>query len=492
MDLLKRFERSTSFWFLLAASFVFFLLRLPSFFEPYWYGDEGVYEVLGYGMRHGRLLYQGIWDNKPPLLYLIYALFDGNQPYVRFFSFIVGLLAVYFFFLLSKRLFEKTLPVFIATSAFVFLFGLPLLEGNIANAENFMVLPAIASAYLVIKTIQEKKNILRNLFFAGLLLGISFLIKVVAVFDFVSFFLVFGSVFFGWNLKTLKKLCIQLFTFSLAFFIPLIITIGFFAYKGILKTFIQSAFLSNVGYVNYGNQLFLPFTKIAIPQGFLLIKLCIILAILAIIFWKRKSLTLLQQLVYIWIPFSVFNALFSGRPWTHYLLVLLGSLCLLIGMFAEKKLKLFHAIFLLIVIVIVIKNFGLYNKTLGYYQNFLAFSFGKETTQQYQSFFDQGVPRDYAVADFLRQSLKPNQNVFLWTNSAQLYYLIKRLPLGRYTVAYHITANTQTLSETAQILKINQPNVVVVLPNAPAFPFSMVDYRLKVSIDGGLIYEKLF
>ncbi|HXS15287.1 MAG TPA: hypothetical protein VN711_04105, partial [Candidatus Saccharimonadales bacterium] len=73
-SLLLRLQKSSHFWFLLAASLVFFLLRFPSFFEPYWYGDEGIYEVIGYGLTHGRLLYQGIWDNKPPLLYLIYAI----------------------------------------------------------------------------------------------------------------------------------------------------------------------------------------------------------------------------------------------------------------------------------------------------------------------------------------------------------------------------------------------------------------------------------
>ena len=483
--LLKRLEKSVSFWFLLITSFAFFLMRLPSFFEPYWYGDEGVYEVLGYGIRHGRLLYQGIWDNKPPLLYLIYAIFDGNQPYVKFFSFVVGLIAVWFFYFLAKRLFEKNHPVFVATSAFALLLGLPFLEGNIANAENFMILPAVVSAYLVIKTIQEKKNILLNLFLAGFLLGISFLIKVVAVFDFASLFLVFGFVFLAWNFTTLRKLVVELATFSLSFFLPLLITIGFFAYVGILKTFIQSAFLSNVGYVNYSNQFI-------IPQGLLLIKLALVLCIVAIIFFKRKSLSLLQLLVYIWLPFSLFNALFSGRPWTHYMLVLLGSLCLLFGMLAQKKLRILHGIILVVVIIFLAKNFWFYGKIIGYYENFVQFEFGEKTVTQYQSFFDAGVPRDYALAQFFTQNLKPSQTIFIWTNSPQVYYLLHRLPLGRYTVAYHMGANAQTLTETATVLKKVQPDFVVVLPNASSFPFAMPDYRFIVSIDKGLIYEKSF
>src|SRR3990167_9750693 len=73
---------------------LFFLLRLPSLIEPYWYGDEGIYEVLGMAMRNERLLYKDIWDNKPPLLYVMYALFNSDQFLVRFSSLLFGLLAV--------------------------------------------------------------------------------------------------------------------------------------------------------------------------------------------------------------------------------------------------------------------------------------------------------------------------------------------------------------------------------------------------------------
>lgn len=42
------------------------ILRVPSFFEPYNYGDEMIYLTLGQGMRQGLTLYKDIHDNKPP------------------------------------------------------------------------------------------------------------------------------------------------------------------------------------------------------------------------------------------------------------------------------------------------------------------------------------------------------------------------------------------------------------------------------------------
>ncbi|MEM4230723.1 MAG: hypothetical protein QXF25_02510 [Candidatus Pacearchaeota archaeon] len=107
MKLLAKAEKNSDIWFLIKASFVFFLLRLPSLFEPNWYGDEGIYQVLGAGIRTGRLLYKEIFDNKPPLLYLVYAILNADQFAVRLASLIFGILALITFFFLSKKLFNQ-------------------------------------------------------------------------------------------------------------------------------------------------------------------------------------------------------------------------------------------------------------------------------------------------------------------------------------------------------------------------------------------------
>src|SRR5438270_13539269 len=48
------------------------LWRLPSFFDPPWVNDEGTYFAVAQAMAHGYRLYAGVWENKPPLLYLVY------------------------------------------------------------------------------------------------------------------------------------------------------------------------------------------------------------------------------------------------------------------------------------------------------------------------------------------------------------------------------------------------------------------------------------
>ena len=100
MRTLDRLEKSRDFWVLLVILFAFFLLRLPSLFEPHWYGDEGIYQTIGTAINQGKLLYRDIWDNKPPLLYLVYAIFDGNQFFVRSASLVIGALTVIVFYIL--------------------------------------------------------------------------------------------------------------------------------------------------------------------------------------------------------------------------------------------------------------------------------------------------------------------------------------------------------------------------------------------------------
>ena len=140
MNLFARLQSSKDFWFLLIISVVFFLLRFPSLFEPYWYGDEGIYQVIGMVLHSGGLLYADIYDNKPPLLYVLYGIFNGDQFATRVVSLITGLLTVWVFFALAKKLFKKLGKekerniVYITTGLFALFFGIPFLEGNIANA----------------------------------------------------------------------------------------------------------------------------------------------------------------------------------------------------------------------------------------------------------------------------------------------------------------------------------------------------------------------
>ncbi len=502
MKLIAKAEKSKDVWFLLITSFIFFLLRLPSLFEPYWYGDEGIYQVVGAAIRSGRLLYRGIWDNKPPLLYMLYALFNSDQFTIRLVSIIFGILAVFVFFILCKKIFQNKQNVTLTvTSLFALLFGLPLLEGNIANAENFMLFPIILAGLLIVKLSDKKRtestfhlsSFNFQLALAGLLLGVAFLFKVVAVFDFAAFFLFFlflnlpirFSPKLLLNRKNLNNLFQPLLVFAVGFLIPILTSVLFFLTHGAFKEFISATFVQNVSYVGYGNKFF-------IPQGFLILKLLLLILFILFLFIKRDKFSKTTLFVLIWFSFSLFNAFFSQRPYTHYLLVLLPSFLLLAGLiFSEKKYQLMYAVILIASLLFILKDFNFYGKTVFYYQNFISFLTGGKSVSSYQAFFDKETPIDYQIAEFINLKTTSKDSIFIWGNNAQLYSLTNKLPLGKYVVAYHITGYKDGIENTQIAIREKKPKFVIIMPNAGNIPFPIYGYGKEMEIDSTIIYERL-
>lgn len=492
---LARLEKAKDFWFLIITSFVFFLLRLPSLFEPHWYGDEGIYQVIGMALKQGRLLYTETWDNKPPFLYLLYAFFSSDQFSLRLVSLIFGFFAVLSFFFLAKILFPaKPKIVFLTTFLFAVLFGTPFLEGNIANAENFMLLPIILSAILIFRTTQVKKP---QLFIAGFLLSLAFLFKVVAFFDFAAFFIFVLFILYKgreYIIPQIKKVS----PFLLGFSLPILITALFFLFVGSFWDFFNAAFFQMVGYVGYGN-------AFLIRQGLLFIKLILLSLFLLFLFLKRGVFSVNALFILSWLAFSLFNALFAQRPYTHYLLVLLPSFVLFLGLILQarffkdgvatvmqrKNMQKAFFLVLLFLLFLLAKNFHTYGKISGYYQNFILFVTGQKSVFSFRQFFDRNTPRDYALSEFLKTHAGEKDEIFIWGNNAQAYVLAGKLPPGRYTVAYHATSSKSSLSETRNILKNKKPRFIVIMPKQGQLPYSLANYSLRFMIDEISIYERI-
>lgn len=484
MRLIARLQKSMECWFLLAISFFFFLSRLPSLFEPHWYGDEGIYQVVGMGMRSGKLLYRDIWDNKPPLLYSVYAIFNSDQFIIRLISLIVGMLSVVVFFYLARKLFEEKKIAYWTTGIFAFLFGTPLLEGNIANSENFMMLPILAAGLLSIVWAHKQKE--KTLIYIGFLLSLAFLFKVVAIFDLAAF-VVF--LFFVMHAKGNRIFAtIKMFgPLLVAFLLPISIVALYFLFMGAFRDFFDAAFRQNVGYVGYGN-------AFIIAHGFLYFKLLLLGGFLFFLFRKRHIFSSAQIFILIWFAFSLFNAFFSGRPYTHYLLVLLPSFVLFGAMVLggqNSRLTRFGKMLFVVILFLLIKNFWLYTKIIPYYQNYIDFISNRKSVFAYQKFFDGKTPWDYELASYLRSHTKDTDGVFVWGNNAQVYKLVNKLPPGRYTVAYHMRSSEKTIKETISAIEKKQPKFIVVMAGEPAIPYSFPQYVQKFVIDKAIIYENI-
>lgn len=506
MKILARLQKSKNTWFLLFVLFLFFLLRLPSLFEPYWYKDEGIYQTIGLAIKNGQLLYRDIWDNKPPLLYLVYSFFNSDQFATKSASLIFGALSVLIFFFIAKKLFEdkgKSKICFLSTVIFTVLLGLPIIEGNIANAENFMLLPILIAGFLILNLIKSKNNLIAykkftilnsqlstfdsKLFLAGVFLGIAFLFKIVAIFDLIAFLIILFSAFLPQSdsLKNINKILKKIIFLPVGFSIPIVLTALFFVRNNALKDFIQATLTQNISYVTFGN-IFL------ITHGLLLLKIIILLiAILYIFKIKRKLIT--STFILIWFAFSLFNAFFSERAYPHYLLILAPSLSLICGLILwDKKYWKIISIFLIIVSLMILRNFELYDKSIYYYKNFISFIANKKSVTLYTSFFDKESTTDYEIALFLKSKVNNKDSIFVWGDNAQLYKMIGAKPTGKYIVAYHIQNYNNRIADTINAINKVMPKFIVIMPSYNDYiPFSLLGYSLRMKIEEALIYERI-
>ena len=492
----EKLLRKADAWFLISVLFIFSLLRIPSLVEPDWYGDEGIYQVIGAALHSGRILYKDIWDNKPPFLYIIYQIFNGDLFSVRLASLVVGAASVVAFFFLSKKLLKTNRSIYIATGFYSVLFGLPFLEGNIANAENFMLLPIILAFYFML-SVKEKKWA-RNCSLAGLMLSAAFLTKIVAVFDFAALFVsvimlkMYEGVFRRGSIVILKKfggkklvmILREEAVMIISFLIPIIITGVYFFAVGAFSDFFKASFSQNVGYVGYGN-------NVLFPMGLLFIKLIFLIFALLIVFRYRNIIGKNGVVIIIWLSFSLFNAFFSQRPYTHYVLVILPSFSLFVGYLIEnRKLLRVNLILCAVLLFLIFRNFNLYEKIPAYYKNYTSFVFGNRSIDAYQSFFDKSTPRDYAIARFIQAKTTVGEGVFIWGDSGQIYILSGKLPPGRYIVSYHMTFYKDAIDETRQDIEKQRPKYIIQTKKDPALSPLLSYYTLKYKIGDVNIYER--
>lgn len=487
MKILHRLEHSADFWFLVGTSLIFFLLRLPSLFEPYWYGDEGITQAVGMVIQNGGLLYQDVWDNKPPLYYLIFAFFHSDQQLIRLFSLVIGMATSISFFFLAKMFFQKQKLIYGASVIFAILLATPILEGNIANGENFMLLPSIVAGALIVRTtLGNQKNMPVLLLTSGFLLSITWMIKANGVFDFVAF-----AVFIILTAKTLKETVQKLIPLFVGFIAPIVLISLYFFFKGAFADYFTAVLGQNIGYVGYGN-------RFIIGQGLLLLKTILLLGFTVFLYVRKKTFSMITLFILIWTGFATYNAFFSQRSYTHYVLLLLPAYVLLFFHLlnkanAQRREKMLLALSFLFVSFVVFDFFSPQNRLgriLPYYHNFISFVTGQKHIDRYRAFFDRNVPRDYQIASYIRLNAKEDDKIFVWGNTAQLYKMLEKVPPARFTVAYHAVQSKERLRETENAITRSNPRFIVVTTSAYPLPYSLASYTQRITIRNAIIYER--
>jgi hypothetical protein len=465
------------------------ILRLPTWFDPVSYGDECIYLVLGQALRKGLVFYRDIHDNKPPLLYLMAALVNGQQVWFRVLTTAWTTINAWFIYRLAAKLIKKDWLIYL--SGILFIFFSITLEGRIPNGENYMILPVTVAVWLMV----QKKS----WWWAGVLLSVGFLFKIPVVFDFIALVLAF----FVFRYRSFKEITLHLFSrkailLTVGFMLPILLSIFYYWTKGAFDPYVKSALLQNLGYLSsWSNQ--------AQQSGFLernrglLIRAAILAVTTAFLFIKRRSLGFTFTMLSLWFSYALFGALLSGRPYPHYLVQLIpaGSLLIPFVLNYPKNWRVLTTGYLLTLLVVA---YGLvkfwHYPLLAYYRNFFQFSTGQIDRQQYFAYFGDKVLTDYQVATYLKEHTAANERTFIWGDGACIYALSDRLPVGRYTVNYHIF-DFDGFDQTWQSIKDKNPNIIIKLTSEKrSFPqldaILAKQYLLAATIGEAKIYHQVF
>lgn len=467
--------------------FVFFL-RIPSLFEPYWYGDEGIRLAVGQALFSGKIPYRDVFDNAPPLLYVLFGA-GGTLFGVKLILTLWILGATAIFYLLAKsieRSFNLKSKLFppLATFLFVLATSTPLFEGNLANGEIFFILPSVAAMFLVFEALMGSASF-SAFFLLGTLFALSSLTKVPSVTDFLAAIIVF--IFF-----LPKKSLVKNLSFSISgFLIPWIITFISFSMTGNFSFFFESVFTTGISYINFANQLITPF-------GALILKIITASFFALILFVNKKHLGAQITFLFLWLSFSLLGALIGGRGFTHYLIQAMAPLTLILALPTLRLTRgqIVSAFFGLVIFsfVFYIGGFTL-KRSFSYYENFIRYAWKLKTTEEYQGWFDAKTPSRYAIAEFLQTKLQKGKCIFIFGDEPQLYPLSGFCPQTRFIAAYHLNFDPNFREEAIKKLESDLPSLIVVFDETQtSFPqfnqLLIFQYRPLYRISDAVIWQK--
>ena len=297
--------------------------------------DEGEYAYAGQLMLQGAPPYTEAYNMKMPGIYAAYALMMGilgeNTRGIRLGLLIVNGLTIFVVFLIGCRLRDSTTGLPAAASFAVLSLGAAV-QGVIANAEHFVLLPALAGIWLLLRPFEKRR--MAAIFSAGLLLGLGFIVK-----QHGALFALFGGLYvlfrrFDSKTFSLRGVLPESLLYALGAITPFCIAAFVLYLVGAFDKFWFWTFTYASEYVSslslkegVGNFFggFLPIMRTTFPIWILAA------AGIAPLLWKRENRNthIFALMFFLFSLFAVCPG-FYFRP--HYFLLLLPSVSVLSGM----------------------------------------------------------------------------------------------------------------------------------------------------------------
>lgn len=319
------------------------LIRLPSFHGSYFATDESYYLLAATEIAEGGIQYIDTWDNKPPIIVWVYTLFvwlfgGGALTAIRVFTIIyLFLAAVILNRMVTENKFMKDFSI-LPGLLFLLLISIPW-DSQELNGEQLMILPVILAFKQVISCRERAPENQRYMFVAGILIGISFMIKYQAI------FLLLGIIV-GYFITWVPKLT-DILSFIGGFVLSLIAVITLIYFSGALPGYWDLGILYNLDYIFIGanpGEESAPLTNLGIYLK--LWGVFLLLAGIVVVHYRLHNFTYairirkIESIFLFWLAASIFTLLpGAGRLYLHYFYLAIPPLAIYASRFFELKVK---------------------------------------------------------------------------------------------------------------------------------------------------------
>ena len=433
-------------------------LRLPAFFRPLLSDDEAIYAATADALSRGELLYRDVVDHKPPLIYHVYqagqAVLGEQQAHGAHLAVLVAvLLTAWFLFRLSAGVSgaHQMEGVVAAGAYLVFSTTWHDYDALAANCELFLLAPQSAAAWLLLRASRPEGSRGRWLTLwlaSGVLVGISALFKYQGI-----VFLAVGAALAGWQLLRgslkLAAAAGALAVMGIGAALPAAVYLGWTAVQGNAEATIYW-FRFNFAYVGAGLT-----GSEALARG--LRRLLMIGGVAAVVYvlgalgawraWRRlraptrgdadESDGNREVLALVWLAMSVVAVSAGGRFFGHYFHLLLAPLSLLAAPELAamwRRSTAWRATLTALTVIPALVFFSLA-------------TWARPVAER----MDHGEPPYSEVAARLAALTTPDDRIFVWGNSPQLYVLAGR-PMGtRFSFCNYVTGESPgTPTETGE------------------------------------------
>lgn len=453
--------------FLVVLAAIPVLLYLPFAGIPF-ERDEGVYATVAQGLLRGEMPYRDLFDNKPPLVYLWYAIsfsLFGESVYAPRIvaAAFLGVTAVLLYH--QARLALPQGAAYAAAILFAISTGLPWVALH-ANTEAYMLLPLVGSLLAFTHGMKEEK--LKWFFIAGLLAGLAMMTKQVAMWNLLALALVALI----WHRRTAENswqaIAPTFWMFSGALLSLSIVALPF-ALTGSLDDFLYANLSYNWVYVN-----FLSWAERFANLGYGMLFFCAVAAPFVagaltglVIIWRRRA-AVSDYVLILWAIASAIGVASGGRFFPHYFLQLMPSLAVLTGVviydrFVNGRQHVLSRPAWMLAIFFIVVSVG---TTTVLYLSPTQAEQRVASSVYHQKEWERASEN---LGNFIQQRSNQDDVIFNYGRESQLYFYADRAPAIPKFYDWVFEYDEDSLSEVMSGLAETRPAYIVDSAQAPVF-----------------------